>query len=123
MGPDTSALETIVPRILDHFAAKNAPRETALTALPVQASPTNKTLAIAGLNAEYTASKLEKLIQNRVLTVEKREGYRIVKGITTVEDARERLAAGATLLQAYTAFIYGGPLWPARLNRALAQEA
>ncbi len=46
-----------------------------------------------------------------------------VGGITTVEDARERLAAGATLLQAYTAFIYGGPLWPARLNRALAQEA
>ena len=32
MGPDTSALETIVPRILDHFAAKNAARETALTA-------------------------------------------------------------------------------------------
>ena len=54
-----------------------------ISALPVQASPTNKTLAIAGLNAEYTASKLEKLIQNRVLTVEKREGYRIVKGITT----------------------------------------
>jgi len=32
VGPDTSALETIVPRILDHFAAKNAARETALTA-------------------------------------------------------------------------------------------
>ncbi|MFN8506766.1 MAG: haloacid dehalogenase [Dehalococcoidia bacterium] len=32
MTPDTSALEAIVPRILDHFAAKNAARETALTA-------------------------------------------------------------------------------------------
>lgn len=38
-----------------------------------------------------------------------------VGGISTPEDARERLDAGATLLQAYTAFIYGGPLWPRRI--------
>lgn len=38
-----------------------------------------------------------------------------VGGITTVEDARERLAAGADLLQGYTAFIYEGPLWPRRI--------
>jgi dihydroorotate dehydrogenase len=41
-------------------------------------------------------------------------------GIETAEDARQRLDAGATLLQAYTAFIYGGPLWPKRLQQALA---
>ncbi len=46
-----------------------------------------------------------------------------VGGITTVEDARERLAAGADLLQAYTAFVYEGPRWPSRLNRALAGGA
>jgi dihydroorotate dehydrogenase len=44
-----------------------------------------------------------------------------VGGISTVEDAEARLAAGADLLQAYTAFVYEGPLWPARLNRALAR--
>lgn len=38
-----------------------------------------------------------------------------VGGITTVEEARERLAAGADLLQGYTAFIYEGPLWPRRI--------
>jgi dihydroorotate dehydrogenase len=43
-----------------------------------------------------------------------------VGGISTVDDARERLAAGATLLQAYTAFVYEGALWPARIQRALA---
>lgn len=43
-----------------------------------------------------------------------------VGGITGVDDARARLAAGATLLQGYTAFIYEGPLWPRRINRALA---
>ncbi|MGZ4476861.1 MAG: quinone-dependent dihydroorotate dehydrogenase [Nocardioides sp.] len=38
-----------------------------------------------------------------------------VGGITTVADAQARLDAGATLLQGYTAFIYEGPLWPARI--------
>jgi len=41
-------------------------------------------------------------------------------GIETPADAEARLAAGATLLQAYTAFIYEGPLWPARVQRGLA---
>jgi dihydroorotate dehydrogenase len=42
-----------------------------------------------------------------------------VGGITTVQDAIERIDAGADLLQGYTAFVYEGPWWPARLNRAL----
>ena len=40
-------------------------------------------------------------------------------GITTADDARRYLEAGATLVQAYTAFIYEGPLWASRLNKAL----
>jgi dihydroorotate dehydrogenase len=43
-------------------------------------------------------------------------------GIETTDDAWERLAAGATLLQAYTAFIYEGPLWPHRVQAALARR-
>ncbi len=42
-------------------------------------------------------------------------------GITTVEDARAMLAAGATLLQGYTALIYEGPGWPGRMNAALTR--
>jgi dihydroorotate dehydrogenase len=45
-----------------------------------------------------------------------------VGGIATAEDARERLDAGATLVQAYTGFVYGGPWWPRRIARALAHE-
>jgi dihydroorotate dehydrogenase len=41
-------------------------------------------------------------------------------GIATPADAEARLAAGATLLQAYTAFIYEGPLWPSQVQRGLA---
>lgn len=45
-----------------------------------------------------------------------------VGGIAGVEDAVERLAAGADLLQAYTAFIYEGPFWPRTMNAAIAKE-
>jgi dihydroorotate dehydrogenase len=44
-------------------------------------------------------------------------------GIETADDAWERIEAGATLLQAYTGFVYGGPLWPRRIHRVLAQRA
>ena len=45
-----------------------------------------------------------------------------VGGIGNADDARERLDAGATLLQAYTAFVYEGALWPSRVQRALARR-
>jgi dihydroorotate dehydrogenase len=43
-------------------------------------------------------------------------------GIDTPDDAWERLRAGATLIQAYTGFVYGGPFWPRRINRELARR-
>jgi dihydroorotate dehydrogenase len=45
-----------------------------------------------------------------------------VGGITTVEDARARLEAGADLLQGYTAFVYEGPGWPRRMLRGISGE-
>ena len=44
-------------------------------------------------------------------------------GIETADDAWERIAAGATLVQAYTGFIYGGPRWPRRVQDGLARRA
>jgi dihydroorotate dehydrogenase len=41
-------------------------------------------------------------------------------GIETPDDAWERLRAGATLVQGYTGFVYGGPLWPRRIHAGLA---
>jgi dihydroorotate dehydrogenase len=43
-----------------------------------------------------------------------------VGGLSTPDDARDRLAAGATLLQGYTAFVYQGPGWPRRILRGLS---
>jgi len=45
-----------------------------------------------------------------------------VGGIESADDAWERILAGATLLQAYTAFVYEGPLWPLRINRGLSKR-
>jgi dihydroorotate dehydrogenase len=42
-----------------------------------------------------------------------------VGGIESAADAQARLDAGATLVQAYTGFVYGGPLWAWRVQRGL----
>ena len=44
-----------------------------------------------------------------------------VGGIETADDIRERLDAGASLVQAYTAFVYAGPAWPARVQAELSR--
>jgi dihydroorotate dehydrogenase len=42
-----------------------------------------------------------------------------VGGVDTAGDVAERLAAGATLVQGYTAFLYRGPFWARGINRGL----
>jgi dihydroorotate dehydrogenase len=44
-------------------------------------------------------------------------------GVETADDAWERITAGATLVQAYTGFVYGGPFWPHRIHAGLARRA
>lgn len=44
-----------------------------------------------------------------------------VGGVETAADVRERLDAGATLVQGYTGFLYRGPLWARQINRGLAR--
>ena len=44
-----------------------------------------------------------------------------VGGVTTAADVAERLAAGATLVQGYTAFLYKGPFWAARITKGLTR--
>jgi dihydroorotate dehydrogenase len=43
-----------------------------------------------------------------------------VGGIFDANDAFEKIAAGASLVQAYTGFVYGGPSFASRLNAGLA---
>jgi len=57
--------------------------------------------------------RLYERVGNRLILVS-------VGGIDSEDDAWERLCAGATLVQAYSGFVFGGPLWPSRMNRGLA---
>ena len=42
-----------------------------------------------------------------------------VGGVETATEVKQRLAAGASLVQGYTGFIYNGPLWARNSNRDL----
>jgi dihydroorotate dehydrogenase len=75
---------------------------------------------LSGAPLRRRASEVIELLRERVGSELTLVG---VGGISTIDDARERLAAGADLLQAYSAFIYQGPLWPRRINGALARVA
>ena len=46
-----------------------------------------------------------------------------VGGIETVDDAWDRITAGASLLQGYTGFIYGGGLWAKHIHDGIARSA
>ena len=45
-----------------------------------------------------------------------------VGGIETADDAWERITAGASLLQGYTGFVYGGGLWAKHIHDGVAQR-
>lgn len=45
-----------------------------------------------------------------------------VGGVSGGADVWDRLLAGASLVQAYTGFVYGGPMWPRRVNRDLCRR-
>ncbi len=56
----------------------------------------------------------------------KRVGDRLVLisvgGIETADDAWDRITAGASLLQGYTGFIYGGGLWAKHIHDGIARR-
>ncbi len=55
----------------------------AISSLPVQASLTNKTVNVPGLSVAFNRGEQEQLIQRNVLTLVDKEGFRVVKGVTT----------------------------------------
>lgn len=99
---------------------------------------TNTTISREGLKTD--ASEVKRMgaggisgapVHDRALEVLKRLYARVgdkgivlvgVGGISTPQQAWERIAAGATLLQGYTALIYGGPDWIRDIHIGIAQQ-
>jgi dihydroorotate dehydrogenase len=59
--------------------------------------------------------RLRKRVGSRLLLV-------AAGGIETADDAWQRICAGATLVQIYSAFVYEGPSLPSRIAKGLAEH-
>ena len=55
-----------------------------LASLSPHISATNKVLPVDGLERNFTSPELTQLVQHGILLLEKRQGFRIVRGITTL---------------------------------------
>jgi len=54
-----------------------------MSSYPPHVSLTNKSLSVRGLEIVYTPTELSVLVQHKTLALEDRQGFRVVKGITT----------------------------------------
>jgi dihydroorotate dehydrogenase len=128
----TPVLVKIAPDLTDDQLQKIATLAVSLGLAGIIA--TNTTLSRAGLlsdpsvveaagagglsGAPLAARSLEAL---RLIRSVVPEDFCVISvgGVETAADVRERLDAGATLVQGYTAFLYRGPFWAASINRGL----
>ena len=79
-------------------------------------------LGAGGLSGPPVAARALAVLRRLRARVGDRLVLVAVGGIETADDVWVRLAAGATLVQGYTGFIYGGPLWPRRVHRGLSRR-
>ncbi len=86
------------------------------------ASDPDKVAAIGagGLSGPPVADRSLEVLRRLYARVGDRLVLVSVGGIETPEQAWERILAGASLLQGYTGFIYGGPLWTRSIHRGIA---
>ncbi len=73
---------------------------------------------VGGLSGPVLAQRSTEVLVRLRQRVGDRLAIISVGGVTTPDDVRARLEAGADLVQGYTGFIYEGPLWPSRLAAA-----
>lgn len=76
-----------------------------------------------GLSGAPLADRSLEVLRRLYARVGTRIALVSVGGIETADQAWERITAGASLVQGYTGFIYGGPFWMRSINRGIAQRA
>ncbi|MCK4791647.1 MAG: phage tail sheath subtilisin-like domain-containing protein [Desulfobacteraceae bacterium] len=86
-NPQTGRIESLPP----YFTAATVAGK--LASVSPHISLTNKSLAgIDNLAAEYNYGNLKALVENRVLALQKKRGIRVVKGITTHDEAFKQIS-------------------------------
>lgn len=84
-------------------------------------TPNVEAIGAGGLSGKPLAKRATDVIRTIFRHTEGKLPIVGVGGIFTAEDAYEKIGAGASLLQAYTGFIYGGPSFAADVNAGLAK--
>ncbi|AYF79216.1 quinone-dependent dihydroorotate dehydrogenase [Nocardia yunnanensis] len=79
-------------------------------------------LGAGGLSGPPVAERSLQVLRRLYARVGDRLTLISVGGIETADDAWQRILAGASLLQGYTGFIYGGPRWATHIHRGLADK-
>jgi dihydroorotate dehydrogenase len=79
-------------------------------------------IGAGGLSGAPVATRSLEVLRRLYARVGDRLTLVSVGGIETPEQAWERILAGASLVQGYTGFIYGGAFWTRRLNKGLARK-
>jgi dihydroorotate dehydrogenase len=79
-------------------------------------------LAAGGISGPPVADRSAEVLRRLYRRVGDRLVLISVGGIETADDAWQRITAGASLLQGYTGFIYGGGLWAKHIHDGLARR-
>lgn len=79
-------------------------------------------IGVGGLSGAPVAARSLEVLRRLHRRVGDRLALVSVGGIETPDQAYERILAGASLLQGYTGFIYGGPFWTRRIHRGIAER-
>ncbi|WP_293307787.1 quinone-dependent dihydroorotate dehydrogenase [Mycolicibacterium sp.] len=79
-------------------------------------------LGAGGVSGPPVARRSLEVLRRLYARVGDRQVLISVGGIETAEDAWQRITAGATLLQGYTGFVYGGGLWAKHIHDGIAER-
>lgn len=95
-----------------------------IASLAVHVSPTNKALrGVGGLTTYYNDGELKKLLGNRVMVLERKAGFRIVKGITTDSGPFKQVSVRRIVDFAKAGTRIGSNPYIGRLNNARVRGA
>ena len=86
------------------------------------ATPGVDALGAGGISGPPVARRAGEVLRRLYARVGDRLVLISVGGIETAEDAWDRITAGASLLQGYTGFVYGGGLWAKTINDGIAKR-
>jgi dihydroorotate dehydrogenase len=86
------------------------------------ATPAVESLGAGGVSGPPVAARSAEVLRRLYRRVGDRVVLISVGGIETADDAWDRITSGASLLQGYTGFIYGGGLWAKHIHDGLARK-